>query len=60
MSEWREVRLNRINGAQVINIPPEFELPGEYAMMRKEGDRLIIEPMPNENSRIDGSRRDTP
>lgn len=27
-----------------MRIPREFELPGEDAIMRKEGDRLIIEP----------------
>lgn len=29
-----------------MRIPREFELPGEDAIMRKEGDRLIIEPIP--------------
>lgn len=29
-----------------MRIPREFELPGEDALMRKEGDRLIIEPAP--------------
>ena len=29
---------------QAVRIPREFELPGEDAVMRKEGDRLIIEP----------------
>jgi antitoxin VapB len=29
-----------------VRIPREFELPGEDAIMRKEGERLIIEPAP--------------
>ena len=29
---------------QAVRIPREFELPGEAAIMRKEGDTLIIEP----------------
>jgi antitoxin VapB len=29
-----------------VRIPREFELPGEDAIMRKDGDRLIIEPAP--------------
>ena len=29
-----------------MRIPREFELPGEDAVMRKEGARLIIEPAP--------------
>jgi len=36
-----------INGRnQAVRIPREFELPGQEAIMRKEGDRLIIEPAP--------------
>lgn len=31
---------------QAVRIPREFELPGEDAVVRKEGDRLIIEPAP--------------
>ena len=31
---------------QAVRIPREFELPGEDAIMRKEGERLIIEPAP--------------
>ena len=29
---------------QAVRIPREFELPGDEAIMRKEGARLIIEP----------------
>jgi antitoxin VapB len=29
-----------------VRIPREFELPGEDAIMRKEGSRLIVEPAP--------------
>jgi antitoxin VapB len=32
---------------QAVRIPREFELPGEDAIMRKEGDRLILEPAPS-------------
>lgn len=31
---------------QAVRIPREFELPGHDAIMRKEGERLIIEPAP--------------
>jgi antitoxin VapB len=35
------------NGSnQAIRIPRDFELPGKEALIRKEGDRLIIEPAP--------------
>jgi antitoxin VapB len=41
----RQVRLFRNNRNQAIRIPVEFELPGDRALIRKEGDRLIIEPV---------------
>ncbi len=41
----RPVELFRDNRNQAIRIPMEFELPGHTALMRREGDRLIIEPL---------------
>ena len=46
MGAERKVKLFKNGRNQAVRIPREFELPGEEAMMRKEGDRLIIEPMP--------------
>jgi antitoxin VapB len=40
----RHVKLFRNGRNQAVRIPREFELPGEDAVMRKEGERLIIEP----------------
>jgi antitoxin VapB len=45
MSE-RHVKLFRIGRNQAIRIPRELELPGEDAMIRKEGERLVIEAAP--------------
>jgi antitoxin VapB len=42
----RHVRLFRNGRNQAVRIPREFELPGEDAILRKEGDRLVIEPAP--------------
>ena len=42
----RHVKLFKNGRNQAVRIPREFELPGEDAVMRKEGDRLIIEPSP--------------
>jgi antitoxin VapB len=42
----RRVRLFRNGRNQAVRIPREFELPGEDAVMRKEGGRLVIEPAP--------------
>ena len=41
----RRVKLFRSGRNQAVRIPREFELPGRDAVMRKEGDRLIIEPV---------------
>ncbi len=46
MSPRRRVKLFKIGRDQAARIPREFELPGDEAIMRKEGDRLIIEPTP--------------
>ena len=40
----RRVKLFRFAGSQLVQVPEGFELPGEDAIMHKEGDRLIIEP----------------
>ena len=40
----RHVKLFTNGRNQAVQIPREFELPGEDAVMRKEGERLIIEP----------------
>jgi antitoxin VapB len=42
----RHVKLFRNGRNQAVRIPREFELPGHDAIMRKEGQRLIIEPAP--------------
>ncbi len=45
----REVSLFRNGRNQAVRIPREFELPGDRALMRKDGDRLIIEPVAKPN-----------
>jgi antitoxin VapB len=42
----RHVKLFKNGRNQALRIPREFELPGEDAIIRKEGQRLIIEPVP--------------
>jgi antitoxin VapB len=44
VSAERRVRIFRNGRNQAIRIPRDFELPGAEAVVRKEGDRLIIEP----------------
>jgi len=45
MAEQRYVRLFRNGRNQAVRIPVEFELPGNEAIMHRDGDRLVIEPV---------------
>lgn len=42
----RRVKLFRNGRNQAVRIPRGLELPGKDAVMRKDGDRLIVEPAP--------------
>ncbi len=46
MQPERVVRLFRNGSNQAVRIPRDLELPGHEAILRKEGSRLIVEPMP--------------
>ncbi len=41
----RQVKLFRNGRNQAVRIPVEFEMPGDTAIMHREGNRLIIEPL---------------
>ena len=41
----RYVKLFRNGRNQAVRIPREFELNGDEAVIRKDGDRLILEPI---------------
>lgn len=45
MDSPRQIRLFRNGRNQALRIPREFELQGEEALIHKEGDKLIIEPI---------------
>ncbi|MDT8364113.1 MAG: antitoxin, partial [Nitrosomonas sp.] len=45
MRNERHVSLFRNGRSQAIRIPRDFELEGTEAIIRKEGDKLIIEPV---------------
>ena len=45
MSGERLVRLFKNGRNQALRIPREFELPGNEAILRREGSRLIIDPV---------------
>jgi antitoxin VapB len=41
----RPVRLFRNGRNQAVRIPREFELPGQDAVLYREGERLVLEPL---------------
>lgn len=44
MTAQRSVRLFRNGRNQAVRIPRDLELPGREALIRREGDLLILEP----------------
>lgn len=45
MDPERHVRLFKNGRNQALRIPRDLELPGHEAILRKEGSRLIVEPV---------------
>lgn len=41
----RQVKLFRVGHSQALRIPREFELPGDEAVIYREGQRLVLEPI---------------
>lgn len=56
----RHVRLFRNGRNQAVRIPVEFELPGDEAIMHREGDKLIIEPVRKKAGLLDWLRAQDP
>jgi antitoxin VapB len=46
MTAHRHVKLFKNGRNQAVRIPRQFDLPGEEAIMHRDGDRLIIEAVP--------------
>ncbi len=44
-SQPRQVRLFKNGRNQAVRIPREFELDADEALMRQEGERLVLEPL---------------
>jgi antitoxin VapB len=45
MDMERHVRLFKNGRNQALRIPRDMELPGSEAVVRKEGERLVVEPL---------------
>jgi len=46
-STERQVQLFKNGRNQAVRIPREFELPGTRALLRREGNRLVLQPLPS-------------
>jgi virulence-associated protein VagC len=55
MTMQRYVKLTRSAGGDTISLPAEFALSSDDVVIRKEGDRLIIEPEIARNRQINGA-----
>lgn len=49
MSTTRRASLFRNGRNQAVRIPRDLEMPGDEVLLRKDGDRLILEPAPKES-----------
>ena len=49
ISPERYVKVFKNGRNKAVRIPVEFEFPGEEAIMRSEGDRLVTEPAPTKS-----------
>ncbi len=49
MEVERHVKLFKNGRNRAVRIPREFDFPGNDAIMRKEGDKIIIEPAPKKS-----------
>ncbi|MBM2578083.1 AbrB/MazE/SpoVT family DNA-binding domain-containing protein [Jannaschia sp. Os4] len=41
----REAKLFRNNRSQAVRIPADWEMPGDRVTIRRDGDRLVLEPV---------------
>ncbi len=55
MTMQRHVKLTRNSGEDTISLPAEFALSSDDVIVRKEGDRLIIEPEIARNRQVNGA-----
>ncbi len=56
MANERRVRLFRNGSNQALRIPRDLELPGKEVLLRRDGDRLIVEPVRRKTTLLDRLR----
>jgi antitoxin VapB len=41
-----EAKLFKVGGSQAVRLPKEFRMPGDTVLIHKDGERIILEPLP--------------
>ncbi|MFI4935691.1 MAG: antitoxin [Caulobacterales bacterium] len=52
-----EGKLFKVGGSQAVRLPKEFRMPGQKVRVRKDGNRVILEPIPEAPARDRASVR---
>ncbi|MFN3720686.1 MAG: antitoxin [Rhizobium rhizophilum] len=61
MDQERHVRIFKNGRNRAVRIPVEFDFPGDEVIMRKEGDKITLEPVKKkQESLIEWLRRQDP
>jgi antitoxin VapB len=47
-----EAKLFKVGGSQAVRLPKEFRFTGDRVRIRKEGNRVILEPIPQSKEEI--------
>jgi antitoxin VapB len=55
MTMQRHIKLTRNAGEDTISLPAEFALSSDDVIIRKEGDRLVIEPEVVRNRQVNNA-----
>lgn len=45
MAKARRAKLFQNGGSQAVRLPKDFRLPGSEVLVRREGERIILEPI---------------
>ncbi|MCM2292011.1 AbrB/MazE/SpoVT family DNA-binding domain-containing protein [Allorhizobium sp. BGMRC 0089] len=51
-TQERHVRVFKNGRNRAVRIPVEFDFPGDEVIMRKEGDRIILEPLTDKTQNL--------
>ena len=46
-----EGKLFKVGGSQAVRLPKAFRMPGDRVLISRDGDRIVLEPMPTKPGR---------